>query len=73
LLTQDPNHAVRSLQHSVALDESPIAFVWLALALDQVGRQQEAEAMLARAAAHDPSMLQVHARIQQNLLVARKN
>ncbi len=73
LLTRDPNNAVRSLQRAIELDDPPIAFVWLALALDQVGRGQEAQALLARAEAHDPSMVQVHARMQQQLLAAYRN
>jgi hypothetical protein len=70
LLTRDPNDAIRSLQHAIELDESPIASVWLALALDQVGRPQEAQLLLAKAESRDPSMSQVYARMQRQLLAA---
>jgi hypothetical protein len=68
LLTQDPKGAIQSLQHAVDLDDRPIALVWLALAMDQGGRQQEAHSLLARAVAQDPSMVQAYAVVQQKLI-----
>lgn len=70
LLTHDPEGAVRSLRRAEELENSPIAQVWLALALDRVGQTREADALLAKAVAQDPSMLQTHLRLQQQLVAA---
>lgn len=70
LLTRDPQNAIRSLQRAVELDERPIAIVWLALAMDDAGRQQEASALLAKAVALDPSMRQEYIGLQHTLSAA---
>jgi len=67
LLTRDPENAIRSLRRAVELDERPIVLVWLVLAMDEIGRQQEAQSLLVRAASEDRSMLQVYEGLQRKL------
>jgi len=70
LLTRDPENAIRSLRRAVELDERPIELVWLALAMDEVGRQQEAQSLLVRAASEDRTMPQVYEGLQRELIAA---
>jgi hypothetical protein len=58
LLTGDSPGAIQSFQRAIALEDSPIAEVWLAAAMDKVGQREEASALLSRAVAQDPSMMQ---------------
>jgi protein O-mannosyl-transferase len=65
LLTGDPEGAIQSFQRAVVLDGSPIERVWLALAMDQVGRHDESRALLARAVAQDPAMIQAAIEVER--------
>jgi protein O-mannosyl-transferase len=73
LLTNDPHNALRSLQRSLELDDRPITAVWLAAALDKLGRRQEAQSILSQATAQDPSMFQAYAGLQQKLISTAHN
>ncbi len=70
LLTGDANGAIQSLQRAITLDDTPIAEVWLALAIDKAGRHDEARALLARTFAKDPSMMQAAIDVQKKELAA---
>ena len=73
LLSRDPEAAIQSFQRSLALDESPITDVWLALAMEKVGRHDEARALLGRAVAQDPSMIEESAKVEREVMAAAGN
>ena len=73
LLTQDPQGAIQSFERAIRLEDSPIAKVWLALALENVGRHDEARAALSAAVAQDPSMRQAYGDVQNRLRTASRN
>lgn len=70
LLTGDSEGAIQSFRRAVVLDGSPIESVWLALALDKVGQDDEARALLARAFAQDPAMMQTSIDVKMELAAA---
>ena len=58
LLTGDSAGAIQSFRRTIALDKSPTAEVWLAVAMDKAGQHDEARDLLVRAFAEDPAMMQ---------------
>ncbi len=72
LLTGDSAGAIQSFQRAIALDDIPIEEVWLAVAMDKVGRREEASALLSRAVAQDPSMMQAAIDVEKRESAASK-
>jgi len=70
LLTGDPKGAIPSLQRAIALGDSPIEEVWLAVAMDKVGRDEEASEHLSRAITQDQSMMQAAIDLEKRTSVA---
>ena len=65
--------AIQSLQRATALEETPIADVWLALAMKKAGRHDEARSLLARAIAQDPAMMQASIEVEREVSAAPPN
>jgi protein O-mannosyl-transferase len=73
LLTGDANGAIQSFQRAIALDDDPIEEVWLAMAMDRVGKHDEAHALLVQALARDSSMMQASVDVEREVVAAAGN
>ena len=70
LLTGDLNGAIQSFHRAIALEDTPIEEVWLAMAMDKAGQHGEAHALLAWAVAQDPSMMQAALDVEKKEIAA---
>ena len=73
VLTHDAKDAIQSLEQAIRLDDSPIARVWLAVALNEAGRHDEARTALAAAVARDPSMRQAYEEVETRVRSTVRN